>query len=434
MIDSHNILQPLDPVDREIGFVPSRSPYNPRWMLAGKQEDSGFLTGFFDRGSFTETLGGWANTVVVGRARLGGIPVGCIAVETRPVEVLIPADPANPLSEAQTLAQAGQVWYPDSAYKTAQAIADCNGEGLPLFVFANWRGFSGGMRDMFDEVLKFGAMIVDNLRVYKQPVFMYLPPGAELRGGAWVVVDTTINPDMIEMYADPEARGGVLEPEGTVEIKFRKKTLETCMYRLDKEYHDLVEAAKNKALTSDERAGALQRLAARYELLAPMYHQVAVQFADLHDTAGRMKHKGAIVDVIPWKTSRTFFHGRLRRQLALHTVRTHLRAANPSLTINQMTSMVRRWLFEATSQVFSWDNDATVTDWITQQLTEDGAGIRADTLLHKRIAQERVDHTAEHLRHLHTTCGDTLLTSIAAMAEQLTPADRARLLQLLQHQ
>jgi hypothetical protein len=56
-------------------------------------------------------------------------------------------------------------------------------------------------------------MIVDNLRVYKQPVFMYLPPGAELRGGAWVVVDTTINPDMIEMYADNDARGGVLEPE-----------------------------------------------------------------------------------------------------------------------------------------------------------------------------------------------------------------------------
>jgi hypothetical protein len=27
---------------------------------------------------------------------------------------------------------------------------------------------------------------------------------------------------MMEMYADAEARGGVLEPEGTVEIKFRK--------------------------------------------------------------------------------------------------------------------------------------------------------------------------------------------------------------------
>ena len=46
----------------------------------------------------------------------------------------------------QTISQAGQVWYPDSAFKTAQAISDMNREGLPLFIFANWRGFSGGMR------------------------------------------------------------------------------------------------------------------------------------------------------------------------------------------------------------------------------------------------------------------------------------------------
>ena len=38
------------------------------------------------------------------------------------------------------------VWFPDSAFKTAQAIQDFNREDLPLFIFANWRGFSGGMR------------------------------------------------------------------------------------------------------------------------------------------------------------------------------------------------------------------------------------------------------------------------------------------------
>lgn len=31
--------------------------------------------------------------------------------------------------------------------------------------------------------------------------------------------------DMMEMYADAESRGGVLEPEGTIEIKFRKEEL-----------------------------------------------------------------------------------------------------------------------------------------------------------------------------------------------------------------
>ena len=46
----------------------------------------------------------------------------------------------------QVISQAGQVWYPDSAFKTAQAVEDMNRENLPLFIFANWRGFSGGMR------------------------------------------------------------------------------------------------------------------------------------------------------------------------------------------------------------------------------------------------------------------------------------------------
>ena len=31
---------------------------------------------------------------------------------------------------------------------------------------------------MYGEVLKFGAMIVDSLRTYKHPVFVYIPPGA----------------------------------------------------------------------------------------------------------------------------------------------------------------------------------------------------------------------------------------------------------------
>ena len=103
-------------------------------------------SGFFDQGSFIETLSPWAQTVVTGRARLGGIPCGVIAVETRSVECVIPADPANPDSETKVLSQAGQVWYPDSAFKTAQAIQDMSREEISLFIFANWRGFSGGMR------------------------------------------------------------------------------------------------------------------------------------------------------------------------------------------------------------------------------------------------------------------------------------------------
>ena len=50
--------------------------------------------------------------------------------------------------------QAGQVWFPDSALKTAQAIEEFDREQLPLVIMANWRGFSGGQRDLFEGVLQ----------------------------------------------------------------------------------------------------------------------------------------------------------------------------------------------------------------------------------------------------------------------------------------
>ena len=46
------------------------------------------------------------------------------------------------------------------------------------------------------------------------------------------------------------------------------------------------------------------------------FFQVAVQFADLHDTPGRMEARGAVRKVVPWAESRSFFFWRLRRRLA----------------------------------------------------------------------------------------------------------------------
>ncbi|XP_042208168.1 acetyl-CoA carboxylase-like [Homarus americanus] len=173
------IMEPIDPVDRKVTFTPGRASYDPRWLVNGRQSPSNpseWESGFFDKNSFQEILEPWAQTVICGRARLGGIPVGVICVETRTVEFNLLADPANLDSEAKTVSQAGQVWFPDSAYKTSQAIRDLNHESLPLIIFANWRGFSGGMKDMYEQVIKFGAYIVDALREYNQPILVYIPP------------------------------------------------------------------------------------------------------------------------------------------------------------------------------------------------------------------------------------------------------------------
>lgn len=279
------IRESADSWDREVGYTPPKGPYDPRWFIEGKadEENAEWLPGFFDKGSFQETLSGWAQTVVVGRARLGGIPMGVIAVETRTIERVVPADPANPTSFEQKIMEAGQVWYPNSAYKTAQAIFDFNREGLPLIIFANWRGFSGGQQDMYDEVLKQGAKIVDGLSTYGQPVFVYIVPNGELRGGAWVVLDPSINPEQMEMYADVDSRAGVLEPEGIVEIKIRKDKVAKMMERLDNKYaahkKDSVDAQKSV----QEKADASLALANRQTFLQPVYKQVALLYADLHE-------------------------------------------------------------------------------------------------------------------------------------------------------
>ncbi|KAG8961417.1 acetyl-coenzyme-A carboxylase [Tulasnella sp. 419] len=329
----------MDTWDRDIGYIPPKGPYDPRWLLEGKTEDSEFFSGFFDSGSFQETLSGWAQTVVVGRATLSGIPMGVIAVETRTIERVVPADPANPASFEQKIMEAGQVWYPNSAYKTAQAIFDFNREGLPLIIFANWRGFSGGQQDMYDEILKQGSKIVDGLSSYKQPVFVYIVPNGELRGGAWVVLDPSINPEQMEMYADVEARAGVLEPEGIVEIKMRRDRLLGLMERLDPEYAALKKATKDASKSDTEKAEALDQLNDREQLLMPTYKQIALLYADLHDRVGRMQAKGCAKPA-EWKNARRYFYWALRARVARSSALAQMQSVNPDSTAEARHSLL----------------------------------------------------------------------------------------------
>ncbi|KAM9117724.1 acetyl-CoA carboxylase 1 isoform 1-T1 [Pangshura tecta] len=422
-----------DPIDRVIEFVPTKTPYDPRWMLAGRPsptQKSQWLSGFFDKGSFLEIMQPWAQTVVVGRARLGGIPVGVVAVETRTVELSIPADPANLDSEAKIIQQAGQVWFPDSAFKTAQAIKDFNREGLPLMVFANWRGFSGGMKDMYDQVLKFGAYIVDGLREYRQPVLVYIPPQAELRGGSWVVIDPTINPRHMEMYADRDSRGGVLEPEGTVEIKFRRKDLVKTMRRVDPIYSRLAERLGTPELSPAERKELETKLKEREEFLIPIYHQVAVQFADLHDTPGRMQEKGVITDVLEWRTSRTFFYWRLRRLLLEDLVKKKIHDANPELTDGQIQAMLRRWFVEVegTVKAYLWDNNKDLVEWLEKQLTEED-GIRS--VVDENIKYISRDYILKQIRSLVQANPEVAMDSIVHMTQHISPTQRAEIVRIL---
>ncbi|KAJ3169538.1 acetyl-coenzyme-A carboxylase [Geranomyces variabilis] len=397
------IMAATDSVDRDVDTQIPTGPYDPRTLLAGfSDEDGEFAHGFFDRDSFTETLAGWAKGVVVARARLGGVPVGVISVETRSTESVVPADAADEKSEEQTILEAGQVWYPNSAFKTAQAINDFNkGEQLPLFIFANWRGFSGGQSDMYKEVLKYGANIVDALRNYKQPVFVYVV--GELRGGAWVVVDPTINPDMMEMYAEERSRGGVLEPQGIVEIKFRRPQMVAAMERLDEQYRTLKRALAQATASNanPEKKAELQALFdARERELLPVYHQVAITFADLHDTPGRMVAKDVVRRVVPWSAARRFFYWRLLRRVTEEGVLRSILAADSTLTRADCVLLLERWFSEDVNKVrAALDDDVYDDDAARAACAADEDWQRdLETVRWLSICKAAVDERVEKLR------------------------------------
>lgn len=105
---------PVDPTSRAVEYMPVDA-CRPRAAIAGTLAGDGtaatatFVKGIFDDGSFMEALQGWAQGVVVGRARLGGVPVGVISVETATVMQSIPADPGQLDSAERTVPKAGQV-------------------------------------------------------------------------------------------------------------------------------------------------------------------------------------------------------------------------------------------------------------------------------------------------------------------------------------
>ncbi|KAL5367110.1 acetyl-CoA carboxylase like biotin dependent carboxylase [Cryptosporidium parvum] len=345
------MVDPTDPIYRNITYSCNSNTEDPRLMLTGCVDSRGrWLSGLCDKDSFKEVMSDWAKSVIVGRGRIGGIPVGFILVETRVTEYIQPADPVMPHTSELRVTRAGQIWFPDSAYKTAQAIRDFNMEELPLIILANWRGFSGGQKDMFDQVLKFGSYVVDELVNYKQPCFVYIPPKGELRGGAWVVVDSNINPEFIEMYADPTARGSVLEAAGIVEIKFRSKALKEWMMRLDPELLSLQEKdqllhLKGYPIDSSERSSIKEKINKRCSLLHSVYHAAAIHFADLHDTSNRMKAKQAIHDIVQWKNARVFFIHRIKRQLLLFSLRSEI-SQKLGISLTDSQNVVFQWAIQ----------------------------------------------------------------------------------------
>lgn len=89
---------------------------------------------------------------------------------------------------------------------------------------------------------------------------------------------------MIEMYADPTSRGGIMEPEGVVGVKIKQRHYDALC----------------------KRVGHIDK---------NTLHQIAVHYADLHDTPGRMLSKQVIKGIVPLRESRRILGLRLVKRV-----------------------------------------------------------------------------------------------------------------------
>jgi len=140
-----------------------------------------------------------------------------------------------------------------------------------------------------------------------------------------VVLDPKINPDNMEMYADKESRGGILEPPAACDLLWKEKQIYEMMHRND----SILIALDSKAKIGQDVSG---EVAAREKLLLPLYTQVAVAYCDLHDTPGRMQAVGAIREALTWRTSRSYLHWRIRRRIQETAIGAKLRQRVPSIS------------------------------------------------------------------------------------------------------
>ena len=230
----------------------------------------------------------------------------------------------------------------------------------------------------------------------------------------------------MEMYADEEARGGVLEPEGIVGIKFRKeKQLET-MARLDPTYGELKAKSADKSLSAEEALEVKAKMTEREKLLLPVYMQISLQYADLHDRAGRMKAKGVIRKALKWQNARRFFYWRLRRRLNEEYIIKKLAAAaapgQESPRADATTRARSLEMLKAWSQVPQFENDdMSVATWYEENRKA----------VHERVEKLKSDGIALEIASLMRRDREGGLKGVLALLSTLPTGEKEEVIKML---
>ncbi|MBV9951903.1 MAG: acyl-CoA carboxylase subunit beta [Acidimicrobiia bacterium] len=152
-----------------------------------------------DDGEFFEYFSHWAQNIVCGFARLGGMPVGIVG--------------------NQPMFFAG-VLDIEASEKAARFVRTCDSFNIPLITFVDVPGFLPGIDQEHGGIIRHGAKLLYAYCEATVPRIQVITRKAY--GGAYVVMNSkSIGADLA--YAWPSAELAVMGASGAVEIVYRKE-------------------------------------------------------------------------------------------------------------------------------------------------------------------------------------------------------------------
>lgn len=164
----------------------------------------------------------------------------------------------------------------------------------------------------------------------------------------------------------------------------------------------------------------------RTQALLPVFHTVAVHFADLHDTPERMLEKNVIRDIVPWRTSRSWLHWRLRRLLLENSIVKKIVAAHDNPNVDQAKETLCRWFVEdkGATEVHLWDNNKETVNWLLDQM-------KPNSVVASNISAIKRDAVmSQILKSLHE-CPDVALDTVIGLCQTMSSTQRGEVVRTL---
>ena len=161
---------------------------------------------FLDAGTLDEFQADYAQEMICGTARIGGILVGVIANSRGMSKSKKPGPP-----------RFGGIVYTESAEKTAYFIENCNRHSTPLLFVQDVSGFMVGAEAEHSGIIRAGARFVEAMATATVPKIVLTVNHAS-GAGYYAMAGQGFDPDFI--FSLPTGRMGVMEGDSAVQAIF----------------------------------------------------------------------------------------------------------------------------------------------------------------------------------------------------------------------